>query len=218
MMALITALVIPFFMSTLLSTSALVPSNERWKVSSLSSKSSKRSSCLSMRFSCSSPLLSSMIRMLINVSLAVCSNLSISRLITHTPRPFSIIKRPAYSAGSFHNISGHCARIWLLRWLFCCWFFFDRYVLAVLVHTVGFRVALYNFVFIRVIHESCERILQLRQLFGAFKIAVLLRLVELLYGVKHSIKCIVPEQRLVSCVRIHSSNIVHSRFPCKFSH
>src|SRR5699024_9492737 len=99
MMALITALVIPFFMSTLLSTSALVPSNERWKVSSLSSKSSKRSSCLSMRFSCSSPLLSSMIRMLINVSLAVCSNLSISRLITHTPRPFCIIKIPRLFRG-----------------------------------------------------------------------------------------------------------------------
>src|SRR5699024_5205353 len=153
-----------------------------------------------MRFSCSSPLLSSMIRMLINVSLAVCSNLSISRLITHTPRPFSIIK------------SLLCGR------LVCWWLFVHRYVLTILVHTVGFRVALYNFVFIRVIHESCERILQLRQLFGAFKIAVLLRLVELFYGVKHSIKCIVPEQRLVSCVRIHSSNIVHSRFPCKFSH
>src|SRR5699024_5382857 len=153
-----------------------------------------------MRFSCSSPLLSSMIRMLINVSLAVCSNLSISRLITHTPRPFSIIK------------SLLCGR------LVCWWLFVHRYVLTLLVHTVGFRVAVYNFVFIRVIHESCERILQLRQLFGAFKIAVLLRLVELFYGVKHSIKCIVPEQRLVSCVRIHSSNIVHSRFPCKFSH
>src|SRR5699024_5355120 len=141
-----------------------------------------------------------MIRMLINVSLAVCSNLSISRLITHTPRPFSLIK------------SLLCGR------LVCWWLFVHRYVLTILVHTVGFRVALYNFVFIRVIHESCERILQLRQLFGAFKIAVLLRLVELLYGVKHSIKCIVSEQRLVSCVRIHSSNIVHSRFPCKFSH
>src|SRR5699024_2122435 len=56
--------------------------------------------------------------------------------------PFSIIKHPAYSAGSFHNISGHCARMWLLHWLFCCWFFNYLDFIAIIVQSKGLLIFL----------------------------------------------------------------------------
>src|SRR5699024_1864046 len=150
-----------------------------------------------MRFSCSSPLLSSMIRMLINVSLAVCSNLSINRLITLATTPFSIIK------------SLLCSRLFCRR-------FFDR--IPCVIYSKGILVFLNHVVIVILFDEWRGAVQPILHLFGVFQIVVSICLSEIINAARIAGKRVCAYQCVLVPVCFRACYKVFRVFTCQFSH